>query len=87
MWFEAGTEKKKERKPHTDPTVVKGINKRKEKENWHKHRGFYSEGYNADESPECTRRRNLRAGARRVVRRGRAERLHSQASAEQLLDF
>lgn len=55
-------------------TMLKGINKCIEKENSHKHRGFYSECYDADESPECTWRAKLRVAldkrAHRVVRWG-----------------
>lgn len=40
--------------------MLKGINKCIEKENGHKHRGFYSECCDADESPECTWRAKLR---------------------------
>lgn len=54
--------------------MLKGINKCIEKENGHKHRGFYSECYDADESPECTWRAKLRVAldkrAHRVVRWG-----------------
>lgn len=52
--------------------MLKGINKCIEKENGHKHRGFYSECHNADESTECTWRAKLRAAedkrAHRIIR-------------------
>lgn len=41
--------------------MLKGINKCIEKENVYKHRGFYSECHDADESTECTWRAKLRA--------------------------
>lgn len=41
--------------------MLKGINKCIEKENGHKHRGFYSECHDADKSTECTWRAKLRA--------------------------
>lgn len=40
--------------------MLKRINKRIEKENGHKHRGFYSECHNVDESTECTWRAKLK---------------------------
>lgn len=45
--------------------MLKGINKCIEKENGHKHRGFYSECCDADESPECTWRAKLRESGTR----------------------
>lgn len=41
--------------------MLKGINKCIEKENGHKHGGFYSECHDADESTECTWRAKPRA--------------------------
>lgn len=54
--------------------MLKEINKCTEKENGHKHRGFYSECRDADESTECTWRAKLRVTedkkAPRVIRWG-----------------
>lgn len=77
-------------------TMLKGINKCIEKENGNKHWGFYSECYNADESPECTWKAKLRVAldkwSHRVVRWGQgALSIFRQTSAasisQQLLDF
>lgn len=61
------------------PTKLKGINKYTEKENGHKHRGFYSECPDADESTVCTWRAKLKAAednrAHRVIRR--VQRVHA----------
>lgn len=60
------------KKIKTIPTMLKRINKRIEKENGHKHRGFYSECHNVDESTECTWRAKLKEAednrAHRVIR-------------------
>lgn len=75
--------------------MLKGINKCIEKENGHKHRGFYSECHDVDESTECTWRAKLRAAedkrAHRVIRWGQRalaifRPLH-HLSPQQLLDF
>lgn len=72
--------------------MLKGINKCTEEENGHKHRGFYSECHDADESAECTWRAALRAKrARRVIMRGQRApatlRPRHHLSPQQLLDF
>lgn len=61
--------KKKRKKNISYPAMVKGINKCTERDNGHKQRGFYSECYNADESPECTWRPKLRAALDQRARR------------------
>lgn len=75
--------------------MLKGINKCIEKENGHKHRRFYSECHDVDESTECTWRAKLRAAedkrAHGVIRWGQRalatfSPLH-HLSPQQLLDF
>lgn len=91
MLFEPRIEKKI--KPV--PTMLKGINKCIEKENGHKHRGFYSECRDADESTESTWRATLRAAedkrAHRVIRWGQRAlaifRPRHHPSPQPLLDF
>lgn len=72
--------------------MLKGINKCTEEENGHKHRGFYSECRDADESAQCTWRAAPRARrARRVIMRGQRApatlRPRHHPSTQQLLDF
>lgn len=77
------------------PSILKRINKCIEKENGHKHRSFYSECHDADESTECTWRAKRRAAedkrARTVIRRGQRAlatfRPQHHLSPQPLLDF